>query len=132
MSKPVKEIHVTSLDGKSGAVKAVFDTGSFYTIIREDRVPSGAQIVREGAQQQFRTAAQGGKLEINGVLPMARIIIGEKIIEDSMLVSPNLAQEMLIGAKTMQSWDVSIINTNGQTDVVVKHDMRDPDITEVD
>lgn len=111
---------------------AVFDTGSFYTIIREDKVPSGALVVREGAFREFRTAAQRGKLQVNGVLPMARIIIGQKMIEDSVLVSPDLAQEMLVGAKTMQAWDVTIKNQNGKTDIIVGKDMRDPEITEVD
>ena len=132
MGKPIIDITITTLDGKSGQVKAIFDTGSFYTIIRENKVPAGASIVREGALQQFRTAGSGGKLQINGVLPIAKITIGDKKVEDSILVSPDLVSDMLLGAKTMQAWDISIQNKKGKTSISVGHDMRDPEITEVD
>ena len=53
-------------------------------------------------------------------------------ISDIALVSPDLSQEMIVGAGTMQKWDISIINRNGHTEVTVGRDMHDPDIIEVD
>ena len=53
------------------------------------------------------------------------------MIEAGVLISPELGSDMLIGAQTMQSWDISIINTKGKTKINVKHDMRDPEINEV-
>jgi hypothetical protein len=54
------------------------------------------------------------------------------MIDAQVLVSNELGADMLIGAQTMQSWDISIINTKGNTKINVAHDMRDPEITEVD
>lgn len=122
---------VTTLDDKSRTVKAIFDSGSFHTILREDRVPAGALIERRMKPLQFKTAAQGGTLNVTGGILLV-ITIGNKMIEDSALVSPDLSQEMLIGAGTMQKWDISVMNQNGKTEIIVGRDMRDPDIIEVD
>lgn len=131
MSKLVSEVTISTMDEKSGNVKAVFDTGSFNTIVREDRLPAGAPIERRLTPLEFRTAAQGGKLRVIGVIVLS-ITIGDKMIQDDAMVSPDLAQDMLVGAKTMQAWDITIQNQNGQTKIIVGHDMRDPDIIEVD
>lgn len=131
MSKPIKEITIITLAEKSTQVKAVFDSGSFYTIIREDKLPADTIIEYRKEPIEFRTAGESGKLKVIGGV-LLTITIDEKMIADSALVSPNLAQEMLIGAKTMQGWDISIQNLNGKTEIIVGHDMRDPDIIEVD
>lgn len=131
MGKPVKEITIATLEEKTSTVLALFDCGSFFSIIREDKVPKGATVVWRATPKEFKTATEGGKLIVTGELPLV-MTIGEKMIEDSVLVSPHLAQDMLVGAGTMQKWDISIVNINGQTDVVVKHDLRDPQINEVD
>lgn len=131
MSKPVRDVTVSTMDERSASLKAVFDTGSFNTIVREDRLPAGATIERRLTPLEFRTAAQGGKLRVTGVVVLT-ISIEDKLIQDDALVSPDLAQDMLIGAKTMQAWDITVQNQNGQTKIIVGHDMRDPDIIGVD
>ena len=55
-----------------------------------------------------------------------------KQIDDLVLVSPDLSQEMLVGAGTMQKWDISILDRDGHTELSVGRDMRDPEIREVD
>lgn len=125
------EVVLTTRDEKSGYVKAVLDSGSFFSIIRKNKVPEGAQVVWWTSPQEFKTAAGGGKLKVIGELPLI-ITMDEKMVEDSVLISPELSQEMLIGAKTMQAWDISIINRDGETQIVVGRDIRDPDIIEVD
>jgi len=52
-------------------------------------------------------------------------------INDIVLISPGLSQEMLVGAGTMQKWDISILNRDGKSALSVGRDMRDPQITEV-
>ena len=47
MTKPVLEIEITTAEGKSGTVNAVFDTGSFYTLLREDAAFEG-HLLRSG------------------------------------------------------------------------------------
>jgi hypothetical protein len=131
MTKPVLQIEITTAEEKSGSVKAVFDTGSFYTILREDKVPPEATVLRRKQPHVFRTAARGHQFAAEAELPLV-LRIGDRAIHDVALVSSDLSQEMLVGAGTMQKWDISIISRNGHTEVSVGRDMRDPDITEVD
>lgn len=131
MSKPVLDVSLESLDGMTGRALAVIDTGSHRTLIREDCVPKGASVVRSPRPSEMKTAAKGGKLHIVGGLILT-IMIRDRMIQDDAFVSPDLSQEMIIGAGTMQKWDITIRNENGHTEVVVGKDLRDPDIQEVD
>lgn len=122
---------ISPIQGRGVPARAVFDTGSFYTIVRRDRLPTGAHLERFSKAQKLRTAARGGELDIVGVAVLT-MSIGNKTIRDTALVSERLASEMLVGAETMQKWDITIKNRNGKTKVIVSRDMRDPEITEVD
>lgn len=127
--KPLLPVKIFSLNKTSNHLNAVFDSGSYYTIIRADKLPRNTTVIKQ--KVTFRTANKKGNLNIIGQTILT-IAIGNKMIQDAVLVSHELGSDMLIGAKTMQSWDISIVNTNGKTKVNVKHDMRDPEITEVD
>jgi hypothetical protein len=131
VAKPILEIKITTADGKSESVKAVFDSGSFYTILREDKVPAGASVIRRAQPRVFRMAAKGSSFFATGELPLV-LAIGDRQVDDVALVSSDLHQEMLIGAGTMQKWDISIVTRGGRTEVAVGRDMRDPDIVAVD
>jgi hypothetical protein len=131
MSKPVRTIQITTTEAKSATVKAVFDSGSFYTVLREDKVPAGANVSRRLEARVFRTAAQGGALSATGELPLT-LTIGDRQVDDVALISSDLKQEMLVGAGLMQKWDISIVNQGGRTEVVVGRDLHDPQITEID
>ncbi len=131
MGKLVMDVVITTVERNTSTVRAVWDSGSFYTIIREDRLPPGSGIQRYPSPEILRGAAKGSRLEMIGVTELI-FTVGEKMIRDSALVSPDLAQDLLIGAKTMQAWDISIVNSNGHTTISIGHDMRDPDIIEVD
>jgi hypothetical protein len=131
MSKPTLEIKIVTPDGKSGTVKAVFDSGSFHTILREDKVPAGAALIRREQPRAFRTAAKGGTFTATAELPLV-LAIGDREVDDVAMVSSDLSQEMLVGAGTMQKWDISMVNRNGRVEVAVGRDMRDPDVIEVD
>lgn len=104
-------------------MRAIFDSESFYSILREDKVPRGAAVLRRKTPRRFRAAAKGSQLAASGELSLVSTI-GDKQIDDLVLVSSDLSQEMLVGAGTM--------NREGRTEVTVGRDMRDPDITEVD
>lgn len=131
MSKPVLDIEIRTPDDEARTVQAVLGTGSFYTIVREDRVPSAASVVRRNSPRTLRAAAVGSQLTTVGEVSLTLSIDGREI-DDIALVSPNLSQEMLVGAGTMQKWDIIIVNRNGHTEVSIRRDMHDPDITEVD
>lgn len=127
--KPIFPVKIISLNNTSSDVNAVFDSGSFYTIIRSDKLPLNTQVLEN--QKTFRTASKQGSLKIIGETILI-IQIGEKMVDGNVMVSADLGSDMLIGAGLMQTWDISLINTNGKTKVDVQHDMRDPEITEVD
>jgi len=131
MSKPILDVEVSSLDDKSSKATAVFDTGSFYTIIRRNKLPKGSPFLKSRKRKYLKTAGKGGRLTVVGATVL-RIRIRRRIIRTEVLVSPNLSQEMLIGAGTMQAWDISIQNKNGKTEVNIGHDLRDPQIQQVD
>src|SRR3989304_2512662 len=96
MSKPIKKIIITTVDEKSAEINAVFDSGSYWTIIREDKIPAGAAILKKTNPESFRTAAPGGKVEISGYIELI-MQIGDKMIQDSAHISPNLFSDMLLG-----------------------------------
>ena len=126
--KPVFPITITSLNKTSQNVNAVFDTGSYYTIIRADKLPLDTMILPQ--ESSFRTTNKNARLSIIGKTFLV-LQIGNKMIEAGVLVSPELGNDMLIGAQTMQSWDISILNKSGKTIIKVEHDMRAPEINEV-
>lgn len=131
VSKPILEVKITTPDERSMTVRAVFDSGSFYSILRADKVPAGAAILKRSRPRTFRTAAREASLSATGELPLV-LQIGDREVDDVVLVSSDLSQEMLVGAGTMQKWDISIVTREGRTDVRVGRDMHDPDVTEVD
>lgn len=131
MSKPILDIQIRTPDDVAGTVKAVFDTGSFHTLLRGDKVPSPHSVVGRKIPWTLRTAVKGSKLTVVGEVSLV-LTIGNHQVNDVALVCPELAQEMHVGAGTMQKWDISIVNRNGHTEVTVGRDMNDPDITEVD
>jgi hypothetical protein len=131
MSKPVVTVTILAAKGKSAVLPAVFDTGSFFTIVRRDCLPAGTAVRPLASPLRLRAATKGSRLKVAGTAELV-IQVGRKRIMDDALVSPNLAPKMLIGAKTMQAWDISIRNRNGSTRIVLGRDLRDPEITEVD
>lgn len=131
MTKPVIVVSLRTFGGKEGKARAVFDTGSYRSLIREDRLPAGALVDRSPAPLELKTAAQGGRTHVVGALVLT-ITVKDRMIEDEVLVSPDQSQEMLIGAGTMQKWDITIRSDNGHTEVIVGTDLRDPDVQEVD
>lgn len=131
MSKPILDVTLSTAEGRTAAARAVVDSGSFYTIVRESVLPPGVTVERYPAVREMRTAAAGGRLRTTGQLVLEVSLVG-KTIQTAALVSPDLGQEMLLGARTMQEWDISIRNRNGDTVVEVGRDMRDPDLMEVD
>ena len=131
MSKPIHEITIETMENKTNKVNALFDTGSFYTIVREDVLPETKFIFLYENPEIFKTAAKGGEIKIVGKTSLI-IEIGNRKIVDDILISSQLSREMIIGTGTMQKWDISVINGNGITNIKVGKDMRDPEITEVD
>ena len=131
MTKPIMMVELKTFDGKVGRVRALFDTGSYRTLIREDCLPAGAIVVPAMPERELRTAAKGGRLRVTGGVILS-VGVNGRFFEGEVLVSPDLNQELLVGAEMMQAWDISVRNHNGSTEVVVGRHLGDPDVQEVD
>lgn len=131
MSKPILDVVVITPERARAHVKAVLDTGSYYTIIREDALPRRVAFLHYPTPHLLGMAGGPGKIRMVGVI-VVDVVIGEKQIHTDAYVSPDLHKQMIIGAGAMQAWDISVVNRNGRTKVIVGRDRRDPDITEVD
>lgn len=131
VSKPILNITIETVDAQRAGVRAVFDSGSHFTLVRESILPPGTQVLKYAKPKELRTASRQGRISVTGATQLV-LLIGERMIQDDALICPDLGQELLVGAGTMQKWDVTIRNDNGHTSVEVGLDLRDPDITEVD
>ena len=134
MSKPIHNIAIETMEKKVNKVNTLFDTSSFYTIVREDVLPETKFVHWYPVSEEFKTvpSTREGKLQIKGVTRLMIEYDNRRIVEGDILISSELNREMIIGAKTMQAWDIGINSKNGHTVVTFGKDMRDPEITEVD
>ncbi len=130
MSKPVQKVVVTTFEGRKTDAEAVFDSGSFYTLVREDCLPEGSLIIRPGQSRYLGTEKEGSKISITGSVHLEIEIRGRQI-EGEAYVSPDLSAQLLIGAGLMQMWDITIKNSNGSTTVEIGRDRNDPHIQTV-
>ena len=79
MSKPIRTIKVKTMDGKKTVVEALINTGSFYTIIRQDRVPSGAKVISYSKPEKLGTAKKSGQVRVVASAEMIIEIEGRPI-----------------------------------------------------
>ena len=131
MSKPVLDIKIGKKEGKKCVVAALIDSGSFYTLIREDCLPADVRVDKYKTAEKLGMAGKGGHLRAIGETVLIMNINGHPI-SDEVRIAPDLKREFILGAGTMQKWDISIKNKNGHTQIIVGHDMNDPDIQAVE
>ena len=77
--KPILHIEIRTPDHLAETVRAVFDTGSFYTIVREDKAPSPASVVRRKSPRTLKAAARGSQLTAVGEVSLV-LSIGDRQI----------------------------------------------------
>jgi len=130
MSKPIQKVEIETIDKKTKSINALFDSGSFYSIIRSDSMPATKYLFKYPKPKEFGTANKKSILKIIGETSLV-IKINNKKINETVLVAPQLSRDLIIGAKAMQSWHITVDNSTGETKIVVEKDMNDPDITEV-
>lgn len=130
MGKPIQQVSISTIDQRTKAVNALFDSGAFYSIIHENSLPQTNYITHYPKPEVYGTATKGATLKITGETTLM-IHIEDKTIRETVLISPELSREMIIGAKTMQSWHITVNNETGDTKIVVGTDMNDPEVTEV-
>ena len=130
MSKPVRKAEIVTMEELRASINALFDSGSFHTLIRESCLPPQAMILRTKTPEILGTAEPGGSVKVIGRIVLKVLVEGHEIEVESR-ICPALSAEFIIGARDMQGWDISIRNENGHTTVHIGHDLNDPDIQTV-
>jgi len=82
-------------------VKALFDTGASSTVIRKEVAEKIGHILPTGVREVDGKT----KLKVLGCIPISTTIEGSPI-DDIAYVIKELAEELIIGAKVMEFYDI--------------------------
>jgi len=83
--------------------EALFDGGATYSVIRKDIAEKLENLTKIRIPLKFRTAKEGAELTATEAVRLDFYIDNTRF-SDEFIVIENLDEEVIIGAKTMQSW----------------------------
>jgi predicted aspartyl protease len=88
------------------AVKALFDTGASFTVVRRDVAEKIGHILPTNVKEV--TLADGKtKLKVLGYIPISTVLEGSPI-DDIAYVIEELADELIVGVKVMEFYDIRL------------------------
>jgi len=88
------------------AVKALFDTGASFTVVRRDVAEKIGHILPTDVREV--TLANGKtKLKVLGYIPISTVLEGSPI-DDIAYVIEELAEELIVGVKVMEFYDIRL------------------------
>jgi predicted aspartyl protease len=88
------------------AVKALFDTGASFTVVRRDVAEKIGHILPTDVREV--TLADGKtKLKVLGYIPISTVLEGSPI-DDIAYVIEELADELIVGVKVMEFYDIRL------------------------
>jgi predicted aspartyl protease len=88
------------------AVKALFDTGASFTVVRRDIAEKIGHILPTDVREV--TLANGKtKLKVLGYIPISTVLEGSPI-DDIAYVIEELAEELIVGVKVMEFYDIRL------------------------
>jgi hypothetical protein len=116
----LKEVEVT-IEGKTSRFRALFDSGSSFTIMGYERLREvfGDVKVKPLIKPREATLLNGQKIVIDGYVD-AQILIDEYLIEDRIYLTKNMVKEVIlegkrrmladlvIGAPTLETWGLEL------------------------
>jgi len=87
-------------------VKVLFDTGASFTVIRRDVAEKIGHILPTDVREV--TLADGKtKLRVLGYIPISTVLEGSPI-DDIAYVIEELAEELIVGVKVMEFYDIKL------------------------
>jgi predicted aspartyl protease len=87
-------------------VKALFDTGASFTVVRRDVAEKIGHILPTDVKEV--TLADGKtKLKVLGYIPISTVLEGSPI-DDIAYVIEELAEELIVGVKVMEFYDIKL------------------------
>ena len=88
-------------------ITAMFDTGATYSCITPEKAEKIAMLLPIRHPFTVQTASKGHVIEINQRVTLD-FYIDDNHFSDEFIVVPNLSEDVIIGAKTLQSWKIKL------------------------
>lgn len=86
---------------------ALFDSGATYSCIREELARKLANLEPLPEVMEFGTAEKGHKLKATSHISILFYLNGDRFSDEFMVVE-GLSDDVIIGAKTLQSWRMKL------------------------
>jgi predicted aspartyl protease len=103
--KIYRSLRVRSSKGEL-TVRALFDTGASFTVVRRDVAERVGHVLPMGVREV--TLADGRtKLRVLGYIPISTVLEGSPI-DDVAYVVEELAEELIVGVKVMEFYDIKL------------------------
>lgn len=102
----VKKLRVAGDKGER-RLQVLFDTGASTSFVRRDVVEKMATVVKLPSPETYTLGDGVGKLRVNETVVLHLSINGVRI-SDNFIVAPRLADEVIIGANTLQKWRIKL------------------------
>jgi hypothetical protein len=102
----VKEVEIAG-DKGTKKVKALFDSGAFLSLARRSVVQNVATEVKMPRSVSFQLGDGEGRLTTERWVPLFITVKGVEI-SDNVVVVDKLAEELIIGAGTLQKWRIKL------------------------
>ena len=96
-------------EGSKGELKllAMFDSGATYSCITPEKAEQIALLEPIRHPFKVQTASKGHFIEINNAVRLD-FYINDSHFSDEFIIVPNLSEDVIIGAKTLQSWRIKL------------------------
>jgi hypothetical protein len=118
----VKDVEIAG-DKGTKKLKALFDSGASLSLVRRSVVQGVATEVKMPRQVSFRLGDGEGQLTTQRWVPLVINVKGVEI-SDNVAVVEKLAEDLIVGAGTLQKWRIKLDLEND--DVLI-----DPRVTEL-
>lgn len=113
----VKRLEIFGDKGSSEA-EVLFNPGARRSVIRKDVAEKISTLIPLPKTARFYLADGKTEVTTNFVVNVS-ITIGDRIIFDQFPVLENLSREVIIGANTLQSWEIKLDLKNESVTVIV-------------
>jgi predicted aspartyl protease len=87
-------------------VRALFDTGASFTVVRRDIAEKIGHILPTDVKEVVLADGKT-KLKVLGYVPISTVLEGSPV-DDIAYVVEELAEELIIGAKVMEFYDIKL------------------------
>jgi hypothetical protein len=95
---------------------SLFDTGSTYSLIRQDEAEVLGNFEDLPNPKQFETASSGHYVHVTQAIRLD-FTLNDIVLSDEFLVVPSLSEQVILGATTMQKWRIKLNFDTDQVEV---------------